>query len=68
MDAHCFNIGITGGSGNGKTSLLNGLRGLKDNNPLAGKIGAVETTMIIKKYAHPFHPSINLWDLPGAGT
>jgi len=54
------NIAITGQSGNGKSSMINGLLG----KPLA-KVGSTETTFEIKSYAHN---GTVLYDLPGCGT
>jgi GTP-binding protein EngB required for normal cell division len=53
-------IAITGQSGNGKSSMINGLLGRK-----AAKVGATETTFEIKEYSHN---GTILYDLPGCGT
>ena len=66
----CFNVAVTGSSGNGKSSLCNTLRGLRNTDEGAAPTGAVETTKEQKAYPlhHSMFFSINLWDLPGGGT
>ncbi|KAH3729112.1 hypothetical protein DPMN_055075 [Dreissena polymorpha] len=61
-------IAITGESGSGKSSLINALRGLKDDAPEAAIPGCIEATMERKKYQHPDNANLVLWDLPGVGT
>ncbi|XP_015686413.1 interferon-inducible GTPase 5-like [Protobothrops mucrosquamatus] len=63
-----LNIAVTGCSGSGKSSFVNAIRGVSDNDDTAAKIGTVEGTMEPKAYAHPSFPNIKLWDLPGIGT
>jgi putative ribosome biogenesis GTPase RsgA len=42
---YCFNIGVCGHSGNGKTSLINALRGKDDyDEKEAGKVDIIECT------------------------
>lgn len=61
-------VGVTGESGAGKSSLINTLRGLGAEDPGAALTGVVETTMHPSAYPHPRFPDVTLWDLPGAGT
>lgn len=62
-------IAVVGQSGAGKSSFINTIRGLEDDeDPLFAEVGVVETTMKKKSYEFPDHPLITLWDLPGAGT
>lgn len=60
-------VGVTGESGAGKSSLINALRGLSAEDPGAALTGVVETTMQPSSYPHPQFPDVTLWDLPGAG-
>ncbi|XP_035315671.1 interferon-inducible GTPase 5 isoform X1 [Cricetulus griseus] len=61
-------VGVTGESGAGKSSLINALRGLGAEDPGAALTGVVETTMQPSSYPHPQFPDVTLWDLPGAGS
>ncbi|RUP51954.1 interferon-inducible GTPase-domain-containing protein [Jimgerdemannia flammicorona] len=62
------NIAIVGGSGQGKSSLVNGLMGIYDGADNSAPVGEVETTFDIKFYCHPNLKTVVLWDLPGGGT
>ncbi|KAM6224557.1 interferon-inducible GTPase 5 [Rhynchocyon petersi] len=61
-------VGVTGESGAGKSSLINALRGLGAEDPGAALTGVVETTLQPSAYPHPQFPDVTLWDLPGAGS
>nr|XP_058955330.1 interferon-inducible GTPase 5-like [Pocillopora verrucosa] len=61
-------IGITGDSGTGKSSFVNTIRGLADDDVGAAKVGVVETTVKPTSFDHPQNPNIKIWDLPGIGT
>lgn len=63
-----INIGITGDSGTGKSSFINAIRGLHDDDEMAAKTGVKETTTEPSCYAHPTNSKIRFWDLPGIGT
>ncbi|XP_006003867.1 interferon-inducible GTPase 5-like [Latimeria chalumnae] len=63
-----LSIAITGESGSGKSTFVNVMRGVDDEDEGAAKTGVTETTMEPTKYSHPKHPNVNLWDLPGIGT
>uniref|UniRef100_A0A8C3T8Y0 IRG-type G domain-containing protein n=1 Tax=Chelydra serpentina TaxID=8475 RepID=A0A8C3T8Y0_CHESE len=63
-----LHIAVTGESGSGKSSFVNAIRGLKDEDEGAAETGVVETTMEPKAYPHPVLPSVTMWDLPGIGT
>ncbi|KXJ25236.1 interferon-inducible GTPase 5 isoform X1 [Exaiptasia diaphana] len=62
------NIGVTGDSGTGKSSFINTIRELDDDDDQAAKVGVTETTMEPKCYDHPSNPKIKFYDLPGIGT
>ncbi|XP_060233214.1 interferon-inducible GTPase 1-like isoform X2 [Meriones unguiculatus] len=63
-----INVAVTGESGTGKSSFINALRGVGDEEKGAAEIGVVETTMKRTPYKHPKIKTLNLWDLPGIGT
>ncbi|KAF0872443.1 IIGP5 GTPase, partial [Crocuta crocuta] len=67
-DSTLLEVGVTGESGAGKSSLINALRGLGAEDPGAALTGVVETTMQPSAYPHPQFPDVTLWDLPGAGS
>ncbi|CAB4044029.1 interferon-inducible GTPase 5-like, partial [Paramuricea clavata] len=58
-------FGVTGDSGAGKSSFINAIRGLADDEEGAAKTGVKETTRDIAMYSHPTNPKIKFWDLPG---
>ncbi|XP_030641240.1 interferon-inducible GTPase 5-like [Chanos chanos] len=60
-----LDIAVTGQTGAGKSSLVNAIRGLSDDDPGAAPTGAKETTMERIMYLHPKMPNIRIWDLPG---
>ncbi|ELK33745.1 Interferon-inducible GTPase 5 [Myotis davidii] len=53
-------VGVTGESGAGKSSLINALRGLGAEDPGAALTGVVETTMQPSSYPHPQFPDARL--------
>jgi hypothetical protein len=60
---------IAGIAGSGKSSLINAVRGLRNNSPDAAPTGLVETTEVITRYADPNPEHAVIWyDVPGAGT
>uniref|UniRef100_A0A3Q2WEV6 IRG-type G domain-containing protein n=1 Tax=Haplochromis burtoni TaxID=8153 RepID=A0A3Q2WEV6_HAPBU len=63
-----LNIAITGESGAGKSTFINALRGMSDDDEGAAPTGVTETTMKVTPYPHPNYPNVTLWDLPGIGT
>ncbi|XP_065430425.1 interferon-inducible GTPase 5-like [Chrysemys picta bellii] len=63
-----LNIAITGESGAGKSSFLNALRGLGDEDEGSAETGVVETTKEPERYQHSKYPNVIFWDLPGIGT
>ncbi|XP_006032814.1 interferon-inducible GTPase 5-like [Alligator sinensis] len=63
-----LDVGITGEAGSGKSSFVNALRGLGDEDAGAARTGVVETTREPTPYQHPRYPGVTIWDLPGIGT
>ncbi|XP_059369507.1 interferon-inducible GTPase 5-like [Carassius carassius] len=63
-----LNIAVTGKTGSGKSSFVNALRGLQDDDEGAAPTGVTETTMVPAMYEHPEMPNVKLWDLPGIGS
>ena len=63
-----INIGITGNSGVGKSSFINAIRGLGDEDEGAAETDVTETTREPTIYPHPTNEKIKFWDLPGIGT
>ncbi|XP_044847445.1 interferon-inducible GTPase 5-like [Mauremys mutica] len=63
-----LNIAITGNSGSGKSSFINAIRSLNDDDRGAAETGVTETTKDPTPYPHPIHPNVIVWDLPGIGT
>ncbi|CAB4024357.1 interferon-inducible GTPase 5-like, partial [Paramuricea clavata] len=61
-------FGITGDSGTGKSTFINAIRGLKDNEKHAAKVDVIEATREPAEYTYPDNPMITLVDLPGIGT
>jgi GTP-binding protein EngB required for normal cell division len=67
-----FHFAVCGQAGSGKSSLINALRGMKNNDRMSAKTGAVETTQLIGRYPdmdkRPPRAWIVWYDIPGAGT
>ncbi|RXN16693.1 interferon-inducible GTPase 5-like protein [Labeo rohita] len=63
-----LNVAVTGNTGSGKSSFVNALRGLKDDDVGAAPTGVTETTMAPVMYEHPEMPNVKIWDLPGIGS
>ncbi|XP_038239081.1 interferon-inducible GTPase 5-like [Dermochelys coriacea] len=63
-----LDVGITGETGSGKSSFVNALQGLGDEDAGAACTGVVETTREPTPYQHPRYPNLTIWDLPGIGT
>ena len=61
-------IGVTGESGAGKSTFINAIRGLADDDEGAAETGVTETTTEPTPYEHPTMPNVVFWDLPGVGT
>uniref|UniRef100_A0A914BZA3 IRG-type G domain-containing protein n=1 Tax=Acrobeloides nanus TaxID=290746 RepID=A0A914BZA3_9BILA len=63
-----FNFGFAGRVNTGKSSLINALRGMKDNDPGAARVGITDTTYNVVNYSYPDYPYVKLFDLPGSGS
>ncbi|XP_065101656.2 uncharacterized protein [Paramisgurnus dabryanus] len=63
-----LNIAITGNTGSGKSSFVNALRGLCDDDEGSAPTGVTETTMEATMYEQPGMPNVKIWDLPGIGS
>ncbi|KAG1882367.1 interferon-inducible GTPase-domain-containing protein [Suillus subluteus] len=64
-----FHLAVVGSSGGGKSSFINAVRGLSNNDPIAAPVGVVETTDVVTRYTDPRPGSQIFWyDVPGAGT
>ncbi|CAB3999842.1 interferon-inducible GTPase 5-like [Paramuricea clavata] len=61
-------FGITGDSGTGKSTFINAIRGLNDDDDGAAKVDVVEATKEPTEYQHPNNQMIIFVDLPGIGT
>ncbi|XP_036399633.1 interferon-inducible GTPase 5-like [Megalops cyprinoides] len=68
LDKTKLNIAVTGASGKGKSTFINTIRGLGDEEEGSAPTGVVETTMEPTEYPYPKYPNVKLWDLPGIGT
>ncbi|XP_005350246.1 uncharacterized protein LOC101990019 isoform X2 [Microtus ochrogaster] len=68
IDRAPLNIAVTGEAGTGKSSFINALRGVRDEEEGAAATGVVETTMERTPYPHPKLPMVTIWDLPGIGS
>ncbi|XP_026777379.3 interferon-inducible GTPase 5-like [Pangasianodon hypophthalmus] len=63
-----LHIAVTGESGAGKSSFVNAIRGLDDDDKGAAETGVTETTTEPECYDHPTLPNVKVWDLPGIGS
>ena len=64
-----FHFAIAGVAGSGKSSLINALCGMSNQDPNAAPTGVVETTLEVGRYSDPNHADQFAWyDVPGSGT
>ncbi|XP_056400094.1 interferon-inducible GTPase 5-like [Hyla sarda] len=63
-----LHIAITGQSGSGKSTFINAIRGMGDEEEGSAPTGVVETTMEPIPYTHQDYTNVRFWDLPGIGT
>ncbi|XP_067403097.1 interferon-inducible GTPase 1-like [Emydura macquarii macquarii] len=63
-----FSIAIAGETGSGKSSFINAIRGLGDEDKDAAKTAVMEVTKAPAQYWHPMYPMVLFWDLPRIDT
>ncbi|XP_044526902.1 interferon-inducible GTPase 5-like [Gracilinanus agilis] len=63
-----LDIAVTGGSGSGKSTFVNVIRGLGDEDQGSAKTGVVEIIADPTPYPHPKFPNVIIWDMPGVET
>ncbi|CAI5781146.1 interferon-inducible GTPase 5-like [Podarcis lilfordi] len=63
-----LDVAITGGPGVGKSSLVNALCNMADNEEDAATVDMIQGTKELKGYLCPSYPDVTLWDLPAIGT
>ncbi|KAH3829165.1 interferon-inducible GTPase 1-like [Dreissena polymorpha] len=68
MDNTMIKVALVGPTGSGKSSLINALRCIKDDEKGAAKTGCTETTKEPTGYPFPNHKNVQLWDMPGVGS
>ncbi|XP_062394951.1 uncharacterized protein LOC134082920 [Sardina pilchardus] len=68
LDHVSLNIAVTGMTGAGKSTFINAIRGIDNDDKDAAPTGVTETSMVACPYPHPSMPNVSLWDLPGTGS
>ncbi|KIJ08151.1 hypothetical protein PAXINDRAFT_120525 [Paxillus involutus ATCC 200175] len=64
-----FHFAVAGVAGGGKSSFINGFRGLHNRDTAAASTGVTETTLVITRLPDPNQENPFVWyDIPGAGT
>lgn len=63
-----INFAVIGDSGTGKSSFINAVRGIDDDDEKAAQVGIIEDTVKPQSFLHPTHPKIRFWDLPTIGS
>ncbi|XP_070805741.1 interferon-inducible GTPase 5-like [Pituophis catenifer annectens] len=63
-----LNIAVIGPAGAGKSSFVNAIRSVMDDDEGAAAVGTIEKTKEPKSYPHPTFSNVQIWDLPGIGT
>ncbi|CAC5404743.1 unnamed protein product [Mytilus coruscus] len=61
-------IAVTGGAATGKSTFINGIRGVRPSDKGFAQPGFGDTTKEPRKYKHPTNDKIEFIDLPGFGT
>ncbi|XP_060688542.1 interferon-inducible GTPase 5-like isoform X2 [Hemiscyllium ocellatum] len=65
LDNTELHIAVTGEIGSGKSTFINAMTGLRNDDEGAAKTGTTECTREPTSYSHPNLPNVYLWDLPG---
>ncbi|XP_072126550.1 interferon-inducible GTPase 5-like isoform X1 [Mobula birostris] len=68
LDKTELNIAVTGETGAGKSTFINAMRGLRNSDDGAARVGLTETTMEPAGFPHPNFSNVRYWDLPGIGS
>ena len=63
-----LDVAVIGGSGVGKSSYINAIRGMTADDEGAAPVAVTETTTEVRSFPHPDNEMLRLWDLPGFGT
>lgn len=63
-----INIAVCGETYVGKSTFINKLRGVGENDDGYAPVGIGDTTLEPTPYRHPKNENLVLWDLPGVGT
>ncbi|KAM9034728.1 interferon-inducible GTPase 5 [Sarcophilus harrisii] len=63
-----LDIAITGGAGSGRSTFVNSLRGLGDEDQGSAQTGLAGATSAPTPYPHPKYPNVIVWELPDLGA
>ncbi len=63
-----INIAVVGRQNEGKSSLVNSLRGIRPGHPHRAAVGEAETTKVAVAFKDETHTGVVWHDLPGGGT
>ncbi|KAH1179715.1 interferon-inducible GTPase 5-like [Mauremys mutica] len=63
-----LNIAVIGENGSGRSSFINAIRDLDDEDENAAKTGVLEMTRKPIPYPFPTHPNVTIWELPSIGS
>ena len=63
-----LDVAVIGNSGVGKSSFINAIRGLTEDDDKPAPVGDKKSEDDIPRHSHPRNPLLKFWDLPGIGT